>query len=89
MSTVYYITHPDVVVDPAVPVPRWPLSEVGRARMKELCGAGRVRGLGSIWCSSEQKALDGAEILSSSTGLRYTPLERLGALIRGWTPIGA
>jgi broad specificity phosphatase PhoE len=27
-----FITHPDVLVDPVVPVPQWPLSERGRAR---------------------------------------------------------
>jgi broad specificity phosphatase PhoE len=78
MSRVYYVTHPDVVVDPAVPVPRWPLSEVGRARMRALCEAEWVGALGSIWCSTEQKALDGAEILSAATGLGYTALEALG-----------
>lgn len=78
MSRVYYVTHPDVVIDRALPVPRWPLSKVGRARMRRLCAADWVRGLGSIWCSSEQKALDGAEILSESTGVAYTVLETLG-----------
>lgn len=78
MSTVYYVTHPDVAVDPAVPIPRWPLSEVGLARMHALCEADWVPGLGSVWCSTEQKALDGAEILSRSTGLEYTALEAFG-----------
>ena len=34
MSVVYFITHPDVLIDPAVPVPEWPLSPRGRARMQ-------------------------------------------------------
>lgn len=36
MRLVYFITHPDVVIDPEIPVPRWPLSERGRERMKTL-----------------------------------------------------
>jgi hypothetical protein len=28
-----FVTHPDVAIDPAVPVPRWPLSPRGRERM--------------------------------------------------------
>jgi hypothetical protein len=32
MSTVYYITHPDVVISPDVPVEQWPLSLRGRAQ---------------------------------------------------------
>jgi len=30
----YFITHPNVVVSRDVPVPRWPLSELGRERMR-------------------------------------------------------
>ena len=26
MSVVVFITHPEVVIDPSVPVPQWPLS---------------------------------------------------------------
>jgi hypothetical protein len=33
VSTVFFITHPDVAIDPGVPVPDWPLNERGRARM--------------------------------------------------------
>lgn len=28
-ATFYFITHPSVVIDPQLPVPRWPLSERG------------------------------------------------------------
>lgn len=77
VSNVYYITHPDVVVDPEVPVPRWPLSEIGRARMRELLEAKWVRGLGALYCSTEQKALDGAEILGEGLSLSWEALESL------------
>ena len=36
MSLVYFITHPDVVIDPDVPVPQWPLSAQGKERMKKI-----------------------------------------------------
>ena len=36
MALVYFITHPDVTIDPAVPVPAWPLSPRGRARMTAI-----------------------------------------------------
>ena len=32
--TFYFITHPNVVVSREVPVRRWPLSELGRQRMR-------------------------------------------------------
>jgi hypothetical protein len=38
MATVFYISHPQVRVDPAVPVSDWGLSEVGRARLAALAG---------------------------------------------------
>ena len=81
MTTVYYVTHPDVVVDPDVPVPRWPLSDVGLARMGRLLEAPWVPGLRSVFCSTEQKALDGAGVLA-----RHLGIDARGAR-RGWSPI--
>ncbi len=39
MAQILFVTHPEVVIDPAVPVPRWPLSAKGRARMEALAEA--------------------------------------------------
>jgi broad specificity phosphatase PhoE len=78
MSTVYFITHPDVVIDPSVPVPRWLLSERGRTRMTaglEQQWASEVR---AIYCSTEQKAIDGAAILSEALGVPYTAVPEFG-----------
>ena len=36
MATVYFVTHPEVVVDPQIPVPDWGLSPVGWKRI-EAC----------------------------------------------------
>jgi hypothetical protein len=36
MSTIYFITHPDVVIDRVAPFGRWPLSPRGRTRMLML-----------------------------------------------------
>ena len=36
MSLVYFTTHPDVAIDPDVPVPRWLLSTRGKERMKQI-----------------------------------------------------
>lgn len=32
MTVAYYLSHPQVQIDPAVPVPEWGLSDAGRAR---------------------------------------------------------
>ena len=70
MTDVYYISHPDVIKDPAVPVPRWPLSARGLERMTAMLARPWVHGLGAIYCSDEQKALDGAGILAAHLGLQ-------------------
>lgn len=77
-ATVWFITHPDVVIDPAVPVPEWPLSAVGLERMKAGLAQPWVRGIGAIWSSTERKALDGAMVLAAATGLEVRSLEALG-----------
>ncbi len=53
---VTFITHPDVLIDPAVPVPDWPLSERGRTRMRAVVGQPWAAGLRSLFCSTERKA---------------------------------
>ena len=76
--TVYFITHPDVLIDPAVPVPEWPLSPRGRDRMVQALARPWASGLGVVWCSTERKARDGAEILAGPLGLPIMELDKLG-----------
>jgi hypothetical protein len=78
MSTVYFITHPDVVIDPSVPVPRWPLSPRGRMRMTGVLEQQWASEVRAIYCSTEQKAIDGAAILSEALGVPYTAVPALG-----------
>ena len=69
MPSLYFITHPDVHIDPAVPVPDWPLSARGRERMHLLLRRQWVAGLGAVWCSTERKARDGAQIIAAAANL--------------------
>lgn len=75
---VHFITHPDVLIDPAVPVPDWPLSERGRERMRSVLDQAWAPRLRSLFCSTERKARDGAAILAKALGLPVTELEDLG-----------
>jgi broad specificity phosphatase PhoE len=61
-----FVTHPEVVIDPTVPVPRWPLSALGRRRMTEFANRLADAGVNAVWSSDEQKALDGAVILAET-----------------------
>lgn len=68
MAAVFFLTHPEVVIDPAVPIPRWPLSEVGRRRMARFVEQMAQRPLAAVYSSDEQKALDGAQMVASALG---------------------
>lgn len=85
MPRVYFITHPDVVKDATVRVPRWPLSERGLARMRAVLQQPWVSGLAAVWCSDETKALDGAGVLAAYLGLAPTILPELGEVDRSAT----
>ncbi len=76
--TVYFITHPNVVISRDVPVPQWSLSELGRARMTRGLSQPWVRSVTSIYASTEQKAIDGAQILAQHLGLDFMQAEGLG-----------
>ncbi|MEM6761764.1 MAG: histidine phosphatase family protein [Pseudomonadota bacterium] len=69
--SVLFITHADVVMDPEVPVPQWPLSERGLARHAAFNADPAIANVTSIYTSDERKARDGAEILGEH--LAITP----------------
>jgi len=60
-----YITHPQVAIDPAVPVPDWGLSERGFERARLAASAGWAGKIGHFAASTERKAVETAEILSA------------------------
>ena len=69
MPLVRYLTHPQVQIDPAVSVPQWGLSDIGRARTKALADSGRLQATSLIICSAEKKAIETAKIIATSLGL--------------------
>ena len=60
-----YITHPQVLMDPAVPVPDWGLSGHGRERALLAASAGWTQKIGRFVASTERKAIETAEILAT------------------------
>ncbi|MDD0857303.1 hypothetical protein NHF46_04895 [Arthrobacter alpinus] len=64
----YFITHPEVDVDPYTPIEEWNLSDVGRARAARLASVEWANQLGRIITSTEQKAMEAGAILSGLTG---------------------
>jgi len=72
----YFVTHADVVVDPEVPVPDWGLAPRGVARHAAFAEA--CPPLAAVFCSTERKARDGAEILARAQGVAVQARVDLG-----------
>lgn len=77
MPVLRFVTHPQVRVSAEIPVPRWGLSEIGRARATSLLGHRWIGSVGRVVSSGETKALETAAIVSAATGI---PIEVREAL---------
>lgn len=73
-----YITHPQVAIDPAVPVPKWGLSPLGRERAEAAARLPWAKLLNRIVSSDETKAIETAEILAVASGVTVEISERMG-----------
>lgn len=69
MARLIFITHPDVTIDPTIPVQRWRPSDKGVARMGYFAQSSIVAKASSIWASTEAKAIEAAGILAARFGL--------------------
>jgi broad specificity phosphatase PhoE len=78
MASIIFITHPEVVIDPEVPITQWPLNAVGRARMEHFARMLAGQDVSAVYASTERKATDGAAIVAENLGLAYTMDEDLG-----------
>ena len=78
MQVIRFMTHPEVVIDPAVPVPDWPLSAEGLRRTHLMLEQSWPGSLGSLFTSAERKARDMADVLGARLGLAPQILVALG-----------
>ena len=77
MPLVRYLTHPQVQVDPQVPVPQWYLSELGAARVRAVRSAPVLRATRHVVSSAEVKALETAGPIAEALDLRVDVRERM------------
>ena len=75
-----YITHPQVRIDPAVPVPEWGLSDLGARRACEASRLPWARALRRIVSSAETKAIETARILAETSGADIEIIEAMHAI---------
>ncbi len=78
MATLFFVTHPEVVIDPAVLVPEWRLSGRGRARMRAALARPWTRDIRLIVASTERKAIDAAEIFAAGLSIGFGTMADLG-----------
>lgn len=72
MPLAFYISHPQVVIDPGRPVPKWHLTDEGRARVDGVLGEPWIGRLARLASSTETKAVETAERIAGSTGIPMT-----------------
>lgn len=78
LRTIYFISHPEVVISSDVPITQWPLSKKGRSRMEQVIKCHWIKEISAVYCSDEQKAIDAAEILANHVELKYASVKELG-----------
>ncbi|NNK77304.1 MAG: histidine phosphatase family protein [Litoreibacter sp.] len=69
MPSLLVITHPEVTIDPDIPITDWTLNEAGRHRAAAFAASETFAGVTHIWTSAEKKACDTAEILARPRNL--------------------
>ncbi len=72
-----YITHPQVRIDPDVPVPQWGLSEIGAERARLAASRPWASKLGLIVSSGERKAIETAQALAAASGAAVEIIEAM------------
>jgi len=73
-----YLTHAEVNIDPAVPVPQWGLTEVGRARHESFAASEMAASITAVYASGETKARQGAAPVAERHGLAVNVIPSLG-----------
>lgn len=67
MTTIYYLSHPEVTIDPAISVPDWGLAAVGQARLLAVRDAAWLQACRRIVTSAERKAIETAELVAEAS----------------------
>ena len=78
MPVALFITHPEVSIEPHVPVVRWGLSPAGVVRMTAFAASPLLEGVRQVWCSTETKAVEAAKVVCARLGLVPGEIESLG-----------
>jgi broad specificity phosphatase PhoE len=84
-SALRYISHPNVLIDPDVPVPDWSLNAEGQRRAQAMTTMAWTASIGRIISSNETKARMTADILAAALGLEVEVRPETGEIDRSAT----
>ncbi|EEA95324.1 histidine phosphatase family protein [Pseudovibrio sp. JE062] len=69
MTYCIYLTHPNVYIDPATPVPHWDLSDKGRERLEQGLHQPWLLEIDHVIASREKKAIETGQIIANHLGI--------------------
>lgn len=75
---VHVVSHPEVLIDPGVPVPQWGLSPAGYERLRRLPAMPWARSASFVASSAERKAVQTAQAVAEVSGCTVHVEEDLG-----------
>ncbi len=85
MSCLIFLTHPEVVIDPDVPVQNWSLSDNGKNLLYKSLRRGALPQIDHVFSSPERKAMDASAIIRNHFNCDVTILDKFGELDRSST----
>lgn len=78
MTSLIFITHPEVSIEENIAVTDWGLSPIGQDRAERFAASDLMAGVGAIWASSERKAQQSAACFAAPHELSFSTDTRLG-----------
>ncbi len=90
MPLLYFITHPDVEIKPEQLIRRWGLSASGKEKASQLAQLPWMSSITSMYASTEVKAMETAQIISSTIHVLMSFDESLSEMDRdstGYLPL--
>lgn len=82
MTTIYFITHPEIVPDPSIPISMWDYSSYGVARWQGIINKLWIKDIEKVYTSPEPRAKKAAQMLADSLGYSLHVLDALGPINR-------
>ena len=82
MKTLYFITHPEIVPDPSIPISMWDYSEHGIARWQGILKKIWIKDIEIVFTSPEERAKKAAQQLVDALGYTLHILHDLGPINR-------